>query len=174
MLTDKMNEALNQQVNEELYSAYLYLSMAAYFEDLNLAGFAHWLRCQVQEEIVHAMKIYDFVVERSGRVKLQPIKGPQADWESPSDAFAGAYKHECYISGCINKLVDLARDARDHATDAMLQWFVNEQVEEEASADTVVQKLKLVGNRGDGLFMLDQEMNQRVFTPPPAPGQAGA
>ncbi len=173
MLSEKVRDALNQQVNEELYSAYLYLSMAAYFEEVNLAGFSHWMRCQVQEEMVHVMKLYDFICERSGRVALQAIKQPKIDWESPLDAISDAYKHECYISGCINKLLDVAREEGDYATEVMLQWFVNEQVEEEASADAVVQKLKLAGHQG-GLFMVDRELSQRVFTPPPADGAAGA
>ena len=172
MLSDKMNDALNQQVNEEFYSSYLYLAMAGYFEDTNLTGFSNWIRCQVQEEIVHAMKLYDFICERGGRIALKGIKEPAAEWESPRAAFEAAYKHECFISGCINKLIDVAREESDHATEVMLQWFVNEQVEEEASADAVVQKLKLVGTQGEGIFMVDQQMAQRVFTPPPAAGPA--
>ena len=172
MLSEKINDALDQQVNEELFSAYLYLSMSAYFEALNLPGFAHWMRVQTQEELVHAMRIFDFINERGGRVTLKPVNGPDVAWESPLAVFEASYKHECHISDCINKLVDAARAESDHATEAMLQWFVNEQVEEEASADAVVQKLKLVGDSGSGLFLLDQEMAQRVFVPPPAEGQA--
>jgi len=174
MLSDKMLEALNKQVKEELFSAYLYLSMSGHFESVNLHGFANWMRCQTQEEIVHAMKIFDFINERSGQVALQPLKGPDTSWDSPLAAFEAAYKHECYITGCIGKLVDLAREVGDHATESFLQWFVNEQVEEEASTDEVVQQLKLAGDSGHALLMLDRELGQRVFVPPPAEGEAGA
>jgi len=173
MLSDKMNEALNQQINEELYSSYLYLSMAAQFEAKNLPGVTNWLKCQTQEELVHAMRLFDYINERGGRATMLPIKGPGTEWESPLAAFEAAYKHECYISGCINKLVDVAREEGDHATENFLQWFVTEQVEEEASADGVVQQLKLAGSQGPGLFMVDTELGQRVFTPPPAEGEAG-
>ena len=171
MLNKRLEEALNRQLNAELYSAYLYLSMSAHFESQNLQGIASWLRVQTQEELVHAMKIHDYIGERSGKVTLTPIKGPGTEWESPLAAFEAAYKHECYISGCINKLVDLARSEGDHATEAFLTWFVTEQVEEEASADAVVQNLKLAGNAGNGLFMIDREMAQRVFVPPAAGGE---
>ena len=174
MLTEKMNETLNQQVNEEFFSAYLYLSMNANFEDQNLPGFANWMRAQTQEEIVHAMKIFDFINERRGRVLLKAIKEPAASWESPLAAFEAAYKHECHISGCIGKLVDLAREQSDHATETFLQWFVTEQVEEESSTDAVVQKLKLMGGLADGLFMIDRELATRVFVPPPAAGGSKA
>ena len=168
MLKKKMEKALNDQVNAELHSAYLYLSMAAYFHSLNLNGFANWMQAQVQEEIVHAMKIYDYVNDRSGRVLLQPIKGPDIEWKSPMAAFEAAYKHEQYITGRINNLVELAVAERDRSTESFLQWFVDEQVEEEATADNIVQQIKLAGEKGPGLFMLDREMGQRVFTPPAA------
>ena len=171
MLKKKMLDALNKQINEELFSAYLYLAMAAYFESISLNGFASWMKVQVQEEVSHAMKIYDYVFERGGKAEMQAIKKPALEWKSPLNVFQEAYKHECHISGCFNKLVDLAIESGDHPTNNFLQWFVAEQVEEEASADDVVQKLKLVGNDGGGLFMIDQEMGTRVFTPPAASGE---
>ena len=144
MVSKKMQGALNEQINAELYSAYLYLSMVAYFESVNLPGFATWMRVQTQEELTHAMKIYEFVNECGGRVILKPIAEPPAEWESPLVAFKAAYKHEQKVTGLINNLVNLAIEEKDHASNNFLQWFVDEQVEEEASADEVVQKLKMV------------------------------
>jgi ferritin len=166
MIDKKMQDAINDQVNAELFSAYLYYAMAYYFEDMNLAGFAKWMRVQALEEVTHAQKLAAFVAERGGRAEMKAIEAPDNEWDSPLAAFEAAYKHECYISDRINKLVDLARELSDHATDNMLQWFVEEQVEEEASADEIVQKLKLVEGSGQGLFMIDQEMGQRAFTLP--------
>jgi ferritin len=168
MLNEKIQAALNKQLNAELYSSYLYLSMSGYFQSINLPGFANWMRVQAQEELVHAMKFYDFINERGGRVMLQPVEGPPTEWSSPLDAFENAYKHEQKVTGLINDLVNLAVKEGDHATNIFLQWFVTEQVEEEASADEVVQKLKLMGDDGGGLFMLDREMGGRIFTPPAA------
>ena len=169
MLAEKIRDALNKQLNAELYSSYLYLSMSAYFQTINLPGFANWMRVQAQEELVHAMRFYDFINERGGRVMLQQVEAPPTEWSSPLDMFENVYRHEQKVTGLINDLVNLAVAERDHATNIFLQWFVTEQVEEEASADEVVQKLKLMGDAGGGLFMLDREMGQRVFTPPPPP-----
>lgn len=166
MLSKRMQTALNKQVVAELYSAYLYLSMSAYFHSINLGGFANWMRVQVQEELTHAMKIFDYVIERGGRVFLDAVDKPPLEWASPLAAFEAAYKHEQKVTGLINKLVDLALTEHDHATNNFLQWFVSEQVEEEDSANAVVQKLKMVGEEGGGLFMVDRELGQRVFTPP--------
>jgi len=171
MISKKIEEALNGQVNAELYSAYLYLSMESYFKSLDLNGFANWMRVQTQEEIVHATKIYDFINGRGGRIILKAIEGPPTQWDSPRAVFEAAYAHEQKVTGLINGLVDLAIKEKDHATHTFLQWFVNEQVEEEASADTVVQQLKMMENAPGGLFMLDRELALRVFTPPPAQGQ---
>lgn len=171
MISKKMEEALNGQVNAEMYSAYLYLSMESYFKSLDLNGFANWMRVQTQEEMVHAMKIYDFINGRGGRILLKAIEGPPTQWDSPRAVFEAAYAHEQKVTGLINGLVDMAIKEKDHATHTFLQWFVNEQVEEEASADTVVQQLKMMENAPGGLFMLDRELAQRVFTPPPAQGQ---
>jgi ferritin len=156
MLKGKIQAALNKQLNAELYSSYLYLSMSAYFQSVNLPGFANWMRVQAQEELVHAMKFHDFINERGGRVLLQPVEGPPSEWSSSLDAFENAYKHEQKVTGLINDLVNLAIKEGDHATNIFLQWFVTEQVEEEASADEVVQKLKLMADARGGLFMLDR------------------
>ena len=171
MISKKMEEALNKQVNAELYSAYLYLSMESYFKSLNLNGFANWMRVQTQEEVAHAMKIYDFVNERGGRIILKAIEGPETEWDSPLAVFEAVYVHEQKVTGLINDLVDLAIKEKDHATNTFLQWFVNEQVEEESSADEVVQQLKMMENAPGGMFMLDRELGQRVFTPPAAEGE---
>jgi ferritin len=165
MVNERIQEAFNKQINAELFSSYLYLSMAAYFESVSLQGFSNWMRCQAQEELVHAMKFYNFICERGGRVALATIEGPPAGWKSPLDAFQEAYKHEQKVTGLINGLVDLAIREKDHASNAFLQWFVTEQVEEESSADQVVQQLKLAGE-GGGLFMIDRELAARVFTMP--------
>jgi len=170
MLSKKMETALNKQVVAEYYSAYLYLSMAAYFESVNLTGFANWMQIQATEELAHGTKIFNYVNERGGRVWLDAIDKPALKWSSPLAAFQDAYKHEQKVTGLINKLVDLAIKEKDHATKNFLQWFVAEQVEEEASADGIVQKLKMVGKEGGGLFMIDRELGQRVFTPPAAEG----
>jgi ferritin len=166
MIKEKIQEALNQQLNAELFSSYLYLSMSSYFESINLKGFANWMRVQTQEELVHAMKFYDFIIERGGKTVLAPIEGPPITWDSPLAVFEHAYEHEQKVTGLINNLVDLSISEQDHATNNFLQWFVAEQVEEEASADEVVQKIKLMGDASGGFFMIDQELAQRVFTPP--------
>ena len=161
MLSDKMQGAMNQQINAELHSAYVYLSMSAYFENQNLPGFANWMRVQAQEELDHAMRFYNFIHERLGRVLLQPIADVPTEWDSPLAVFEAAFKHEQKISGMIHDLVDLAIQEKDHPANSFLQWFVDEQVEEEASADAIVQQLKLIGSSGQALFLLDREMAQR-------------
>jgi ferritin len=168
MIDERMQEALNKQLNAELYSSYLYLSMSAYFQSVNLGGFANWMRVQAQEELAHAMKFYDYVNERGGRVVLQAVEAPPSEWDSALAVFEDTYRHEQKVTGMINKLVDLAVEARDHATNNFLQWFVSEQVEEEASADEVVQRLKLVGDDPSGMFMIDRELAQRTFVAPAA------
>lgn len=167
MLSEKMREALNGQLNAELYSSYLYMSMAAYFQGINLGGFANWMRVQAQEELMHAMKFYDFINERGGRVVMRPIEGPPTEWDSPLAAFEAVLEHEQKVTGLINDLVELALAERDHATNIFLQWFVTEQVEEEDSANEVIQQIKLIGEAQGGLFMIDRELAQRTFTPPP-------
>lgn len=166
MIGKKMEKALNGQVNAELYSSYLYLSMSAYFESLKLKGFANWMRVQAQEEAVHAMKIYDHIIERSGRVILRAVEAPPTGWDSPLAVFEQVYSHERKVTGLINDLVDLATSENDPATKSFLQWFVDEQAEEEDSANQVLQKLKLVGEAPDGLFMIDGELAEREFSAP--------
>jgi ferritin len=168
MLDDKMQEALNFQLNRELYSAYLYLAMGAYFEEQDFPGFGNWMRVQAQEELSHAMRFYDYIVQRDGRVLLTDIEAPGTQWESPQAAFEQVYEHEQMVTGLINSLVDLALEISDHATNNFLQWFVAEQVEEEESASGVLQKVKMAGESGSGLYMLDAELAQRIFHPPAA------
>ena len=163
-----MQAALNKQINAEIYSSYLYLSMSSYFDSINLGGFSSWMKVQAQEEISHSMIMFNYVCERGGRVLLDSIDKPEIEWDSPLAAFGAAFNHECLVSGMINDLVDLALSGRDHASNAMLQWFVSEQVEEESTADDVVQKLKLAGDNPNALLMLDSQMSARVFTPPAA------
>jgi ferritin len=165
-----MEKALNEQINAELYSAYLYLSMSAYFDSTNLKGCANWMRVQYEEETSHAMRLFDYVQEKGGKVTLKAIDAPQTKWKSPLAVFEAVYAHEQKVTGLINKLVDLAIAEGDHATNTMLQWFVTEQVEEEANADELVQQFKLMGDARGPLFMLDRELKQRVFTPPAAEG----
>lgn len=166
MLDERMEETLNFQFNRELYSGYLYLAMAAYFEDQDLPGFANWMRIQAQEELSHAMKFYDYLVRRGGRAVMADIEAPQNEWESATTVFEHVYEHEQMVTGLINKLVDLALELKDHATHNFLQWFVAEQVEEEESASGVLQKVKLASESKSGIYMLDQELAQRVFHPP--------
>lgn len=168
MISKKMRKAINDQINAELHSAYLYLSMVSYFKSLNLDGFAQWMTVQTQEEIAHAMKFFNFVLDRGGKALLAPIAGPDTEWDSPLAAFEAAYKHEQYITSRIDDLVTLARQEGDNAAEIMLQWYVTEQVEEEASADGVVQKLKMMAGAPGGMFMLDRELGARVFTAPAA------
>lgn len=168
MLKKKMLKALNDQINAEMFSSYLYLSMEAYFQSISLTGFAAWMRAQVQEELMHGMKFYDFVNERGGKVTLEAIAKPDSSWASPLAAFNAILVHEQHVTSLINDLVDLAITEKDHATNNFLQWFVSEQVEEEASASEIVEKLKLIKDNPSGLFMMDAELGKRVFTPPAA------
>lgn len=161
MLEKEMEKALNEQLKWELYSAYLYLSMSAYFEDLGLEGFAHWMKAQTAEELMHAMKFYKFIFERDGRVILQEIPQPPAQWDSPEAVFEFAYKHEQEVTSRINKLMSLAKKLEDYATENFLQWFVEEQVEEEASFKALLNKLKLIKNDPQALFYLDNELKTR-------------
>ena len=166
MISKKLQDAFNEQINKELFSEYLYLSMAAYFDSIGLPGCAIFMKVQVQEERFHAMKMYDFVNERGGRVELKAIKKPQIEFDSAMAAFEMAYKHEQFVSKSINELMDIAISENDHASKSFLNWFVDEQVEEEDSMDTIVNKFKLIGGQGHGLLMIDSELGQRVFNPP--------
>ncbi len=173
MLNPRMQEAFNKQINAELFSSYLYLSMAAYFESLNLKGMANWMQIQAGEEHIHAMKFYDFINDRGSRVTLTQIETPKTEWKSALDAFEDAYKHELKITGMINDLMNLTVAEKDHAAHDFLEWFVKEQVEEESAAQLIVEHLKLVGDSGVGLFMLDQQLSRRMSSPS-APASAAA
>ncbi len=165
MITKKIEEALNKQVNAELYSAYLYLSMSAWCEQKNFKGFANWLRVQYQEETAHALKIFDYVLERGGTIVLDKIDNPPHNWNNIIDVFEQVLNHEKYVTSIINNLVNIAIEEKDYATNNMLQWFVNEQVEEEASATEILEQLKSFDGKGAPLFFMDKELKQRVFTP---------
>ena len=166
MIKQKVQGKLNYQLNRELYSSYLYLSMSAYFESVNLKGFANWMRVQAEEELMHALKFYDYIAEMGGRITLSSIEEPSSEWGSPLKVFQHVYEHEQKVTGLIHDLVSLAISEKDQATNSFLQWFVKEQVEEEESASEVVEKIKLAGDATDSLSKLDSELGQRVFTPP--------
>jgi ferritin len=167
MIKQPIEDALNDHINLELTSSYLYLSMSAWFGEQELSGAAHWMRLQSQEEHGHALRFFDFLIERNGIVRLQTVAAPQTKWDTPLAVFEHAYRHECEISERIHRLVDLVLEHRDHATHSFLAWFVNEQVEEEATASNIVAKLQLVDNDGRGLLLIDQELGNRVLTPQP-------
>lgn len=166
MVSKNMEKALNKQLNAELYSGYLYLSMAAYFEDQDLPGAANWMQVQAQEEYNHGMKFYDYLVTRGARVTLTEIEAPQTEWESPVDVFTNVLEHEQKVTSLINDLVDLAIEEKDHATNQFLQWYVEEQVEEEESANEVLAKIKRAEGSPNILYMIDSEFANRVYTPP--------
>jgi ferritin len=161
MLDKAVQDAMNEQIKNELYSAYQYLSMAAYCESANLPGFAHWMRTQAREEMEHAMRFYDFILERNGRVVLQAIEEPVVEFSSPLEVFEQALEHEQEVTAMINNLYGLATGENDYASQAFLQWFVTEQVEEEKNAGDVVETLKMIGDRSEALFLLDRELGRR-------------
>jgi len=167
VIDDRMVEAINDQINAELWSAYIYYSMAAWLEDNDLPGMAAWMKAQAQEEMFHADKFFSFVTERGGKVVLTAIEAPETEWESPLAVFEHAYEHEQWVTSNINALVDLAIELKDHATNNFLQWYVAEQVEEEDNTSTVAQQIRMVEGTAS-LFMLDRELGARVFTPPAA------
>lgn len=161
MISAKIQKALNEQINKELYSAYLYLSMAAYFQNTGLEGFSRWMRLQAEEEREHALKIFDYVFDRGGTVKLAAIEAPPARWASPLAVFKEVFKHETFVTKSINTLVDLAAGERDHATSSFLKWFVDEQVEEEAGAGTIVNRLEMAEKAPGAMLMLDRALGAR-------------
>ncbi|RJO71512.1 MAG: ferritin [Myxococcales bacterium] len=167
MLSDKMVKDLNDHLNFELYSAYVYFSMAAYLDNHDLLGAAHWMRIQVQEELTHVQRFYGYINDRDNRVVLQPVKGPATEWASVEAVFEDALKHEREVSSRINRLVDLATKEGDFSTQNFLQWFVKEQVEEEASVKQVLQQVRLAGKDGQGILLIDRDLAARVFTFPP-------
>jgi ferritin len=164
-MNNKVAAAMNEQIKWEFYSGYMYLSMAAYFDELGLAGFSQWMKNQYEEEIYHALKMFKYVQEAGGRVTLEAIEQPPSEWASALECFEFSLEHEKSVSKRINDLATLAQEEKDHATYIFLQWFISEQVEEEDTFGTVVNKLRLVGD-GGGLFMLDRELGARTFVRP--------
>jgi len=161
MVSKSMQTALNEQINKELFSAYMYLSMAAYFEGNNLPGFAQWLRLQADEEREHAMKFYDFILDRGARVLLGAIAAPQTEWKSSLDVFKDVLAHEQKVTASIHALYELALKEKDYPAQVMLQWFISEQVEEEKSATEIVEQLELVNAHGTAVLMLDYQLAKR-------------
>ncbi len=161
MINSKIAAALNDQLNLEYHSAYSYLAMSAYFLMQNLNGFAHWMRVQAQEELAHGMKIYDFLDDREAEIRFRALDAPKQNWDSPLDVFEDSLAHEQKVSQSIYNIADLALSERDHATHTFLQWFIAEQVEEEAAVKELIDTLKLVGTEGNGLFLLDRDLAQR-------------
>ncbi len=161
MLGKKLQSAINEQIKNELYSGYLYLAMSAYFQAANLPGFARWMRVQAAEEQQHALKFFDFVNERGGRVELQAIDQPPVQFQSPQAVFEQVLEHEKKVTSLINKLYELALGEKDYPAQVMLQWFIEEQVEEEANATQIVETLKMVGEKGQALVMLDRQLGTR-------------
>ena len=161
MISQGVQDAINEQIKHEFYSAYVYLSMSGYFESANLPGFGNWMKLQAQEEVLHAMKLFEFINDRGGRVLLQPIDGPPTDFKSPLEVFEQALKHEQAVTKLINNLYETAEKAHDFATQVALQWFITEQVEEEKTADLIVEQLKMIGNDRPALLMLDRELGSR-------------
>lgn len=165
-MNQRVEKAINEQINAELYSSYLYLSMSAYCESEGLSGFANWMKVQAEEELFHATKMFNYVHERGGRVLLTSIEAPKTQWESILAVFEEVFAHEQKVTALINNLVTIAREEKEYATENFLQWYVAEQVEEEDSVSKILGELKFVDGKGSGLFMLNREAAQRVFTPP--------
>ncbi len=174
MLSQKLQDALNEQMKNEFFSAYLYKAMAAYFEAEDLPGFAHWMRMQSLEELCHGEKFFNFICEAGGRAVMLPIDGPQKDYDSPLAVFEYSLKHEQFVTDRINQLMTLAKQENNHAAEIFLQWFVTEQVEEEASFGLELKKVRRMAGDGRGLLMLDRELAQRVFAPPAGMNITGA
>jgi ferritin len=165
-MNKKVEKAMNYQINRELYSSYLYLAMSAYLESINLKGYANWMRCQAQEELLHAIKLYNHVVERGGRAVMEAIEAPEKEWKSPLAVAEATYLHEQNVTKLIHNLASLVDDEKDYPSKGLMQWFVDEQIEEESSSDELVQQLKLLKDNGPGLLLLDKELSTRVFNYP--------
>jgi ferritin len=161
MLSKKMQDAINEQIKNELYSGYLYLAMAAYAEDQNLPGFAHWMKAQCQEETEHAMKFFGYIAERGGRVELKAIDQPPVEYESPTALFEMTLEHEKKVTGLIHDLYELALEEKDYASQVLLQWYIEEQVEEEAAASEIMETLRIAGGKGQALVMMDRALARR-------------
>jgi len=174
MINEKVGKVLNEQVNKEFYSAYLYLSMSAYFSDLGLLGFANWMRIQAQEEQAHAMLMYDFLINRGAKVVLTTVEAPKGIWDSSIQVMEDVLEHEVYITSQINNIITVAEEVKDRATMSYFNWFIDEQVEEEANAQDIISKLKLIGDDKSALYLLDKDLSARVFVQPMIKGGAGA
>jgi len=168
MIKKEVLDAINEQINAETYSAFMYLSMAAYFEDMGLSGFANWMKVQYQEESAHAIKFFNYLTERGGRVTLKAVAQVPVDFDGVVDVFEKTLVHEIHVTSLINNLIDVAIKANDHASQSFLKWFIDEQVEEEANVEKILQTLKLINGQGNGIFMMDRELGQRVFVDPNA------
>lgn len=171
MIPKKVEKAMNQQINAETYSAYLYLSMRAWLDANDMPGFANWMYVQALEEFTHAEKFYNHIIERGGEVKLTAIEAPETKWDSALAIAKAILEHEQKVTSLINNLMSVAQEEKDYASNTMLQWFVDEQIEEEANATEIVRKVKMIKDNPSALFMFDNEMATRVFTPPAASGE---
>ena len=165
MIPEKVLTLMNEQIKNELESAYIYHSMAAYFHSISLDGMAHWMRCQVHEETIHAMKFFDHIIERGSKVTLLDLKQLKTAWASPIEAWKDACEHEEFITGKINTIMKAAREENDFASEPLLSWFIDEQIEEEASTSKIYEQLKLTGDSNQGLLMLDKELETRAYPP---------
>lgn len=161
MLSKTLQDAINEQIKNELYSAYIYLAMSAHFEASNLPGFAGWMRQQSNEEVEHAMKFFDYINERGGRVTLKAIDQPPFEWKSPLQAFEQVYEHEQKVTGMINNLYALALKENDYPTQVLLHWYITEQVEEEKNSSEIVAQLQMIEQRGSAIFYLDHQLGKR-------------
>jgi len=163
MISERLNAAINDQIKNELESYYIYLSMAAYFHSMSLDGMGHWMRCQAHEEMIHAMKFYEHLIDRDGNVVLQNLKQLKTEWSSPLEAFQDALEHEKFISGKINDLTTIVREEREYPSEPLLAWFSEEQIEEEASAGKIADELTMIGEDKSALLMLDRELGTRAY-----------
>ena len=163
MIGEKLTKAMNDQIKNELESYYIYLSMAAYVHSISLDGIGHWMRCQAHEEMVHAMKFFEHLIDRGAKVELQDVKQLKTEWSSPLEAFQDAYAHEQFITGKINELTGIAREEKDYASEPMLAWFSDEQIEEEASTGKIADEMAMIGEDKSGLLMIDRELAQRAY-----------
>ncbi len=161
-LNKKVEEVLNAQINAEFWSGYMYLSMSSFLEKEGLSGFAHWLKMQYHEENEHGMKLYNYIIERDGRVLLEPIEKVPHCWNGVLDLFEQVYEHEQKVTAMIDKCMQIAWDERDHATISMLQWFVDEQVQEESMCRDILDKLRIIGGDGQGMYMMNEEFRGRT------------
>jgi ferritin len=165
MIGDKVKNIMNEQIKYEMESFYVYMSMSAYFNEQLLDGMAHWMRCQAHEEMIHGMKFYDHIIDRGGTVTLLDLKQTKTKWDKPLEAWQDAYEHEKFITDKINNIIKIAREENDYASETLLAWFTNEQIEEEKNTETVAKQLAMVEKSKEGILMLDRELATRIFTP---------